>query len=389
MFKKRMICFLLLLMLCTTSGCLNSAKSPINTKENVVIQGIDKESDMVKLTSMVPLVQPIGSEGSTNNKGAIYTAYGESVFDAIRNLHAYTDKIIFWGYLDFIIIGEETAREGIGPYLDIMIRDHEIKQNCKLAIVQESTASQFLKTTDSEHALVNDILKSLFSDTGALSQSSEITLLDYMQMMNCDRGCLRIPCIQTVDFIESSNTFIPKVDGYALFDEDKLVGFVNGKMSRALNLIINEVESGVIVVTDPDDTKVTLEIISSNSKIDVDYTQDFPSALIKLSLTSNISEYWGTTDIFHEEIIEYLEREQERIIKNELEEVVTYLQSKKADAIGTTDTIYHKYPVKTDGFEKEDWQNIFGEMTIDVEVTSNINRVYNIKKPSGYESEDE
>lgn len=392
MFKKCTAVLMIITMIFTFTGCITQFRGAITLTENISVVGIDEEDDQVKITIILKLVKPVAEEESGKKQEiSIYTSYGETIFDAVRNFHAYTDKDIYWGHIDYILIGQDTAKKGINKYLDMLVRDHETKLNAKVVITQGATASEFIKNTDVKQSVLNDILQSLFNDIDALSQSNPVSVIDYMRMMNSKGFELYLPCVQMVNYREKSKDEKDKKDvqlnGYAIFNDDKLIGIVNDKMARGVNWLINKIESAIIIAKDPKGHKLSLEIINAESKIEPDFSEDIPSAKVKIQFTTNIGEYQGADDIFHDDIIEYIVKEQNNIIKKEVENIIDYLQKKKCDIAGFFNRIYHKYPVKSKKIE-QNWEDIFQEMDISVEVTSRINRIYNIKQPVAHKGEE-
>lgn len=394
MMKKCAVLFMLFAVIYFLPGCkLLPEKVSIQDREDVIVVGVDEADEGVELTIVTRLVEPVSQDSSgSTRKVAIYTGYGETIFDAVRKLHSYTSKNIFWGHMDFIIVGEDTAKKGIGKYIDYFARDHELRIVSKLAIAQGATAADFIKRTNFPSISLDDRLDSLFSDVGTLSQSKEVALFDYMHMTNCAWGSLYLPCIQMVDFmekdVEDQKYMDVQLNGYAIFDDDKLIGIVNDKMARGINWVTNEMLSGVIVAEDENGNKISLEIISSDCKIEPDYSRDIPSAKIQVEFTTNIEEYQGKDDIFHDDIIAYIVDQQNNIVKREIEKSIRYLQRKKSDILGIGNALYHKYPVKCDGLG-DSWNEVFYGLDISVEVNSRINRSYNIKQPIGNKGEEE
>lgn len=371
-------------------GCQFEFKTTLEHLEDVSVVGVDEQDGQIKLTIITQLVESGGDEqtGKTQQV-AIYTSEGQTDLEAVRKFHAYTNKDIFWGHTDYIIIGEETAKKGVGSVIDFFIRNHEHRMMSKIVIAQNATAEEFIKKTNLPQVSLSDRLESLFSDVGAMSQSSEVTLIDYLDMVNEAWHRLYLPCVQMVDHMvkegEDTKYLDVQLDGYAIFDDDKLTGIANGKMARGISFVKNDVVTGVIVGKAKGE-KVSLEIISSDCEIETELKGNVPSAKIKLTFTTNIAEYQGTEDIFHEDIIRDLVDQQDRFIKKEIEKSIAFLQKKQADVIDVGYSLYHRYPVKSEKLEKN-WNEIFSEMGIAVEVESRINRIYNIKQPVGYEEE--
>lgn len=390
--KKIIVSLMLIVSVFLLTGCMFPSKASIELSEDIPVVGVDEEDGQVKLTITTLTVQPVAEEGSEEpNKAEVYTAKGETLFDAVRNFHAYTDKDIFWGHMEFVIIGEETAKKEVYRYIDYFIRDHETNLTASIIVAQGSTAEEFIKKTNIPRVTLSDYLQSLFIDVGSMSESSEVSLIRYMCLVNCDWENLYLPCVQLVDTLEKDKEKMDKKDvqlnGYAIFNNEEFAGIANGKLARGINWMINEISSGIIVAEDPQGEKVSLEIISGESEIETELSEDMPTAKIKVQFTTNIGEYAGLDDIFHKDIIKYIVADQEKIVKKEIEDTLAFLQENKADVIHLGDKLNHKYPVKTQDLLK-DWDEIFAKMDIKVEVESRINRIYELKAPVGYKDEE-
>lgn len=386
MHRKMLILVMVLLTIFSLPACIIESLTDVKMEEHVSVVGIDEEDGKVKMTIILVLIQPLEG-GAGGPKVSIYNSTGDTMFEAFRNLHAYTDKHPVFEHNDFYLIGEETARNGINKYLDLIVRDHEPKQNAKVIITQGSSAEELIKATDFEHLTLNETLASLFKEKGALSQSCEITILEYIHMMTNPRESLYLPCIQMVDHMVKSEEDKDKknvrLDGCGIFSGDQLVGYVNGKMARGVNWVIDEIDTGIIIVEDSDDYKISLEIISNKPKIEVDFSGEKPTATIKIEFSTNIVEYQGAQDIFKNDKIEYIVEEQNKVVKKEITEVIEYLQELETDVLCISDRLYHKYPKKTNGYDNI-WSEVFADMKISVEVESTIERTYNINQPVAY-----
>lgn len=392
MIKKIIIGLMLTVTIFLLTGCMFPSKASIELSEDIPVVGIDEEDGQVKLTITTLTIQPVAEEGSDEpQKVEVYTAKGETVFDAVRNFHAYTDKDIFWGHMEFVIVGEETAKKGITRYLDFFIRDHETNLTASVMVAQGSTAEEFIKKTKIPRVTLSDYLQSLFTDVGSMSESSEVSLIHYMCLVNCDWENLYLPCIQLVNVLEKSKEEEDikdvQLNGYAIFNDQEFTGIANGKLARGINWMINEISSGIIVAKDHQGEKVSLEIIDGGSEIETDFSGDEPTAKIKVQFSTNIGDYKGVEDIFKKDIIDYIVADQERIVKKEIEDTLAFLQKNKSDVIHLGDKLNHKYPVKTKDL-LVDWDEIFSNMEITVEVESRINRIYEIKAPAGYKDKE-
>jgi len=100
--------------------------------------------------------------------------------------------------------------------------------------------------------------------------------------------------------------------GFAIFEKGKLVGFLDEDMGRGLNLLRNEMKSGIYVVNTPKGSKVSLEVINSKTKFYPEIKDGNLFLKVKVNMDSNIGEIDSNEDIFDNEVFTFLEQEQSR-----------------------------------------------------------------------------
>jgi spore germination protein KC len=196
----RRVLLVAIILVSILSGCNLPKGKPVQDKMLVTIAGLDKEDDTYTMTLLTQLSTGGGDEGGQeSSKTKIFTDSGKTLFDINRNMRTFTDFHIFWGNLKFIIIGENLAREGIENSLDFFIRDHEQRLTAEVVVSTGTSAKDFIESTDMTSAELTDKLDSLFASTDALSQTSEVTVLDYVKMMDSDTTQILLPCVSKVD----------------------------------------------------------------------------------------------------------------------------------------------------------------------------------------------
>lgn len=178
------------------------------------------------------------------------------------------------------------------------------------------------------------------------------------------------------------------LNGFAVFDGVKLLGYVSDYMARGLNWVNSNIVSSVILVKDSKENEVAMEVIKSNSEIKIELDEDVPKASINISFSTNLAEVMSQDNIFNEEELSRLQKEQTNVVKKEVESVVEFAQKNNVDILGISDAIYHQHPLKWEKI-KENWVEIFKSMEININVESNINRTYLIRQPIRSESGDE
>ncbi len=394
---------------------------------------------------------PSGDSSSTGGKNAeIVTADGNTMFETVRNFALFKSKSVFWGHIKYILISEEVAKENILDILDFFTRDHELRFDTTIVIVKDTSAESFIRSGEQIKQFTIDLLDGVFHNIGKLSLTYEIRLSDVMQTFNNVYCSAYIPTISMVsrknDEISTSkvgNSTVPigggkpvgtnlvkentskeestsesdssskqnessqsgsssskdstsakekdilylNLNGFAVFDGVKLLGYVSDYMARGLNWINSNIVSTIIVVKDEKEKDVSMEVINSSSKIKIDLDGNIPQASININFSTNIGEVMSQDNIFNEVELSKIIEKQNDIVKKEAESIIEFAQKNNLDILGISDAIYHQHPLKWD-IIKENWKETFKTMEITVNVQSNVNRTYHIRQPIRSESGD-
>lgn len=346
------------------------------------------DSGNVRVTvSSMKVQSSSGKGGGTSGKTSdTLSSEGRTILEAVRKLNTLSDRRIFYGQVKYLLVGEDAAKKDILKYLDIFERNYEIRLNALVVIVKDGTAEEVLEKAKTSESFIADRLKSIFNNRGKLSISDQKDQTEVMEMFDNTYMSAYIPYIHLVKGIErekeeDKEKFDIQLDGFAVFKETSLLGYLTGNDGRGLNWIRGKVESGAIVVKNFSGEDVSLDIIESNVKIVPKFDGDMPSIWIRIQMTSNVDEVWSRNDVIDEKHFDYFEKQQEKIIKAEGERVIAYAQENNADFIEICNAINHKAPLKWNKI-KEQWSSLFPKLKINVEVTSNINRTYDIKEPT-------
>ena len=376
-------------LLMTQMGC-NIAfmgRTEMDRIEFIRAVGVDKspnKDNSIRLTIATQSVTSGGKSGQQKESEILFSE-GSTVFDAVRDFWNHMDKRPFWGHLEYVIIGEEAAKEGLSEYLDFFSRDPEVRLNLRVFLVQGQGAEEVIKKVNVENKFIFDRLEGVSENQWGQSVSNPVKLLEVMYILDNENLSLYLPCIRLGEFTDYQGGDSKAKDlimgGFGIFKEDKLTGYLDDKMGRGLNWLRNSINSGVIVVKSPKGNDISLEIIDSNTKFMPQIINEQLTVTIKVRMTSNIAEISSEEDIFTGRIIEYLENQQGHIIKEEIESVINYGQDRGLEFFGTLYAIQHKYPIEWEDIYLKNWKDVFSNIKYTVVVESKINRTYNIKEP--------
>jgi Ger(x)C family germination protein len=149
--KRRWLLFSVLIYLIILPGCWDLEE--IDHRAFVTALGIDKgPKGSVILTIQLPLPKqmlPPGSNGGGKDGKSFHTVSAASgtVFKAFGVLQSKTSRHLVIQQNRLVIIGEATARLGVKPLLDWMMRDPQLPPQALIFIARHQPAQKILEVT--------------------------------------------------------------------------------------------------------------------------------------------------------------------------------------------------------------------------------------------------
>lgn len=396
--KRRAALLLLsILFVLGFAGCSLPESYPIEDSMNILVAGLDVEGEDIVLTVYVDTIKGT-KPGEEEVSYKLFTAKGKTVFEAKRALHAFVEKRVSWFHTKFLIVGEEAAKQDIDDMFSFFMEDDETRFLYRIAVAKGMKAQDFLKKASGIKVPLSDYLDTLFREVARTGMSREIHLLNYAAYREIPWVSVYIP---TVELFENpageseaggesgkegggssekqEKAYLVKVEGFAIFDEDKLSGYLDRYLARGLNFINNEVSSTVIAVNDYDGSKVSLELLSAEANIKPDF--DAMSVEIEVSVDSNIVEFTAVNPLNEQDML-YVAQQQNEYVCSEIAQTVSALKEMGCDPGFIMDEFYHKDPVKWQGM-KDNWKEVFSKLNVKVKVTTKILNVYEITDAVG------
>lgn len=329
-----------------------------------------------------------GGQKQSDSQGVMQQE-GASVFAANRIVTSFSQKDVHWGQNEYIIIGEEAAKEGVLEYIEFFVRDHETRLNTAVIVAKGSDGKKIIEAAEAASMPLVPNIDNLFKNDGALSYISRVVLSEFLHDLSSDYSAAVIPAIRLVELNtespgeeETSENVSLQINSCAFFKNFKLIGYLEGDDARVINLLSNNIRSGAIIVNDPQGNTVSLEIVNSKAKIKPKIENDVPSIDIQLRFSSNIAEMQGKKENLNEQTLIFLQNQQSEKIKGEIARVIDYTKQKNADVFKFGEAIFRRYPVKWQSI-KEKWQEIYPTLQVNVNVESVINRSYIIDESLG------
>lgn len=386
---KQIISLVIIASMLGVPGCVN--KKEVDKLGLLGAIGVDVAGDKVILTYEVNKPKRLAGGGAEQKEPyVLFQSEGTSFFDAIRNATNKFDRKLFLAPSRVIILSEETARKGIADILDFWWRDHEARSSDYLVIAKGGTSSDIFGITGGISEIPSVYLTDLMKANSASSKSitkkmSDFLIEYYAQGIQPTLGVIQA---EEKPIKTASQDKEILFEDSAVFNKDKLVGFLDDIETRSLNFVTGKIKSGIIVSPGTEsEASNSLEIIKSKSKMDVVLENNQYLLQVKISINSMLGEYPEAQNLMDPAVMKEVEDTFALVIQEQITSTIKRVQSDYGlDIFGFGQVVHRKYPANWK-LVKEDWDKIFASAGVSVDIKINISRTglyqYPIKSKLG------
>ncbi|MGE7185643.1 Ger(x)C family spore germination protein [Peribacillus sp. NPDC006672] len=384
-FKKMVI--LLIAMNPIVSGCWDRVE--VNDLAIVTAAAIDKkDNNQIELSIQVFIPKSMSSGGgqggpSQGGSGAttlVRTEIGSNISEALSKLQSKIPRKIFWGHCKVFVFGEQLAKEGIQEQLDFLLRHPQPRERANV-YVSEGKAKPILESVPPLESYSAKVLKEL-SD---LHIGMLVTLQKLDEMLTGKPQAAVLPFIKILppEKGEKNLQGIPYIVGTAVFKKDKMTGTMTEKETRGLLWLRDEMESYTVSIK-PKGVKgeISLSPVSAQIKIIPQIINDKWKLLVKINTEGTVIQNETNLNLSSPNSIKVAEEAYQKGIEKRILLAFKQTQQKKADILGLGKVFYRKYPNQFNKVENQ-WNEVFAEMEVEIDVNANIRRQGYINKPAG------
>ncbi|WP_399632970.1 Ger(x)C family spore germination protein [Sporosarcina sp. SG10008] len=374
--------FVLLILSLTLTGCWD--RRELNEIAITLALGIDKVDEEFQLTAQVVVPSEVSMKQSSGRSTVtLFQATGETIFEAFRKMTIDSPRKIYPGHLRMLVIGEELAKAGVGESLDLLSRDWELRSDFYVVVAKDKTAAEILNvTTPIESIPANKMFNTLKTSEENWAVTKGVTLDELLGDLITDGKDAVLTGIQVFGNQEvgSSKQNVESItpaaqiqyDYLAVFRKDKLVGWLNESESKGYNYIIDSVKSTVASIPCPEKGKVSIEVIHSKSEMKGKINKGKPEVNVTIEVEGDVGAVECHIDLTETKSIDALEKSYEKELKEIIHQTIETVQKQyKTDIFGFGQAIHRSNPKKWAKI-KDQWDEKFTELTVNVEVDMKI-----------------
>jgi spore germination protein KC len=321
--KFLLLTIVLILNLSILTGCWNYRE----VEKLAIVAGvaIDKGKNS-EFQVTVEIIQISGGK-DTKLTSKLVTIEGKTIFDAVRNAISLSGKKLYWSHTKVVVISKDIAKNGILRVVDWYNRDSETRSDVNLLISKEKTAREVLEGTGVTEEIKSFELAETLKNEKSLSKAPTSEIWKFINDLESPGIANTIP---TVTLNQTENISTPQVMGLAIFKKDKLIGFLNGRESKSVLFVKDEVNGGLLIqgVQGNKSTPVSLEIFKSKTKMEpvVKANHDIEFN-VTINTTVAIDEIGNSENLTSEPQLEKLKRSTEAMVKKYVENCIKKVQS--------------------------------------------------------------
>lgn len=379
---KKIICIILvLLFIFPFAGCWNyRGLSDMTIVAGIAIDKNPENNNYMLTFEIIDLSGATSSEGSIQSK--LVESEGKTYFDAARNAKKRMLNKLYFGNTQVIVVSNEIAKkDGLNTIVDWFLRDSECRETISVVISQQKTAKEILTTSEGNSPIVSyDIEKILDADNDVTSSAIVVQTYNAFDTLKREGISLTLPMFHCVINDEEKTS---ELNGSAIFKNDKMIGSLSPTESKYFLFVNDMVKGGILPISykenEPED--ISLEISENKTIKKYSYNDGKLKMNVKTNTNVFIAEFNEVNhDLLKKDEITYITNRAQDKLKKDIIDVIKKVQSQyDSDIFGFGNTLYKENP-KLWSQLKNDWDEIFKTLEVDVECKINIINTAYVKK---------
>lgn len=407
--RKAFAIFILTLLILVATTSYYGIRG-IDNLAYVVAIGIDVGTNENLLLSLqISLPNGGESSGSSSQSTSVVVESVEcsSINTGIALFNSYLGKEINLSHCKVLVISEEFATQGVSEVLYTLTNEIQFRTTSNI-IISKCDAKSYLEYSapllDKVSARYYEIAPTSSEYTG---YTESITCNEFLSAISNNfsspvaiLGSINSEASQTQDLASSEVTshytagqtpISPKNDGVetmglAVFNDDKLVGELNGFESICHLIISNKLKNAQIRVPSPIEELDFIDLyieLGNDTKNSVYLVNNTPYITSKIKVTAKMQSMNKNINLLDEELVNKIETSAETYLK---ENIMNYLYktSKEFDADIDSFGLYaSKYFSTNQEWENYNWIHHYKDAYFDVELDVNLRSSYLLTSTDG------
>ena len=166
-----------------------------------------------------------------------------------RNILSRSDKRIFFGYVDYFLIGEGGGKGRFYKILRPLSAGITRSAFSPKVFLVKGPVKEFINKTSTGNKFIADKLEDIQEEMRELSNTNLVKIADLSTQLDSKSAAVILPVLTSGEFVTEKMIGAPlpekdiQTDGYAVLKNFKLAGYLDAKIARGYNVLVNKVRS--------------------------------------------------------------------------------------------------------------------------------------------------
>lgn len=368
--RKLLLTSLIVTLCLSNSACWS--KREIENLGFILGMGFSKtEDDLYLVTVQIANPEALASENPGQREVYVILEHtGLSIFDAIRNLSMVAGVRLFFPNLKVVVVDESIAKEGIGQIVGFLKQDEEVRIEHEVLISRVSPR-EILDTPNTLGFVPAQTLDTIVDNIGANDKIYVADMREVLGVVSTPHLNLATGLVEIMPAATELEMDYLKITSIAVFDNDKLVGYLDYEEGQAYNFIIGNLFNGLIVFEGQEDKRIVIEMLGAESSITPSFNDGKVSFDIKISGEGNIAERIpkGENQALD---LQKIKEQTDKVIEDKINKAIERAQNElKVDYYNLSSHFHRKLPKEFREL-RDDWNYHFSQADISVSVDIKI-----------------
>lgn len=359
--------YIIFVSLCSflLAGCTHDMnRREIDEINFIHVMGIDYLDGEYMLTVIYSSSQGADAEKGSAGQEETSQGRGATPYEAYESLKLKNKKSISIANTGYFLIGERASEKGINTCLDFLSRDETTKMDSLIFVTKATHASEFIEKSMEGEQVVHEDLEAVEQKQKELVTRNDNTLVNILNEIENSISSVIIPYL-----IAEENSFLLK--GYAVFDNEILVDYLDMETSVGVNFIKNIVREFPIYLEED----VSLSILYTESRMKLKLDNNEVKVIIKVDFETMVKEVISSESIFNKNSLRNLTNKQNDYIIDVMKKATNYSIHNGRDILQVARLIENKNIDKWNQYE-ENWKELISKVQYEFEVNSKISKSF-------------
>lgn len=397
---------LIVVLLFGLTGCWNRVE--LNELWVTAATGLDTTDDgQWKVSYQIIVPSAIasgtggGSSGSSQPASYVFSVKAKTFNQALSYSNMESSRRIYIAHNRVVYIGKKAAEKGLDHLVDFYLRNTEARELVTM-VITDGLASDILKKIMPPEKLQGAAMDDLIdNESDFLSVYPHVRVYDFILSMNSDSKSIGIPVAglvgekgqkneeesESLDVLKKTSAPLKlRLTKLAVFQNGKLKGYLNEEEGLGVSYLSQKIKNTEISFLCSDqpgrEMYSSLRVNSANVKLKPRKTGYHYTMQVKVKVNGTLIDTTCTKDISKTQTIRDMEGEISKEVTRVINKGWMKIQELGVDTVGFADQIHRKFP-KDWRTDKNDWDEEFKKMELDIQVDARIRRPGLLQKHIG------